>query len=153
MYLVTGWEKTQSWGIATFHSVSDEFQLRFGRTPTAGADLGAQYQWSGNPAQKNSYDPSPINDGPLNQTTFLHGFSIMLGTEIWERQFETVQAGEIVGSPLGRVGGNSMSPTQGSSLLSRAFSFFRGGKSTSGHHHVGWNEHVILSDLSPVPKA
>ncbi|KAJ7865378.1 hypothetical protein B0H13DRAFT_1637146, partial [Mycena leptocephala] len=73
LYLVTGWGKAQSWGIASFYGVRDEFQLAF--KPTARPNSHAQYRWSGNPAQKKSHDPSPINDCPLNQTTFIHGLS------------------------------------------------------------------------------
>jgi hypothetical protein len=83
MYLVNGWEKAQSWGMASFHSINstERFQLVF--KPTTRTNSVRQYRWRGNPAEKKSYDPSPITGGPLNQTTFIHGLSISLGTTIW----------------------------------------------------------------------
>ncbi|KAJ7860186.1 hypothetical protein B0H13DRAFT_1726670 [Mycena leptocephala] len=68
LYLVTGCEKAVSWGLASFHSLYDAFQLSF--TSTAGAN---QYRWIGNPAQKKYHDLSPIHDALWNQTTFIHG--------------------------------------------------------------------------------
>ncbi|KAJ7909983.1 hypothetical protein B0H13DRAFT_618171 [Mycena leptocephala] len=149
LYLVTGWEKAQSWGIATFHSVNDEIQLVF--RPTARANSPLRYQWSGNPAKKKSYDPSPINNDPLNQTVFIHGLSISLGTTIWRRLWGTVEIREIAESQLESAGRNSMSPTQGSSLLSRAFGLSSRDSATGGNHQVHSGQ-VILSDLSPISK-
>ncbi|KAJ7810745.1 hypothetical protein B0H13DRAFT_2475895, partial [Mycena leptocephala] len=88
LYLVTGCEKAPSWGLASFHTAENAFQLSF--KPTAGA---GGYRWRGNPARKRYHDPSPMHD--LNQTIFIHGLSISLGTGIWARMFETVQIREI----------------------------------------------------------
>ncbi|KAJ7611983.1 hypothetical protein DFH06DRAFT_1109613, partial [Mycena polygramma] len=70
LYLVTGWEKAPSWGMAAFHSLTNDsdFELRF--KPSTRDGLTGQYRWSGNPAEKKSYDPSG-GGGPLNQTTFI----------------------------------------------------------------------------------
>jgi hypothetical protein len=133
--------------MASFHSVGDGFQLAF--RLTAGADSTSRYQWWGNPAQKQSHNPSPIHEAPLNQTTFIHGLSISLGIGIWGRLLRTVEIRDIMESPSGSAGSNSMSAAQGSSLLSRAFSFFGGGSTTG----VEQNRHVVLSDLSPISKA
>jgi hypothetical protein len=127
LYLVTGWEKAQSWGMASFHDVREEFPLAF--KPTARAD-STQYRWSGayghiNPAQKKSYDPSPVNDGPLNQTTFIHGLSISLGKGVWGRLFGKVEICDIVESQLGSANGNPIS--RASSSGSSLFSWFTGG--------------------------
>jgi hypothetical protein len=150
LYLVTGWEKAQSWGMASFYSVSNELQLAF--RPTRKANSPPQYRWSGNPAQKKSYDPSPISDRPLNQTTFIHGLSISLGTTIFGRLFGTVGIREIVESQLGSARGTSMSPSQGSSLFAWTLRFLGGG-ATGGKQYVGQNGPVLLSDLSPISKA
>jgi hypothetical protein len=147
LYLVTGAEKASAWGIASFYSVRDEFQLTF--TPHS----TRQYRWSGNPAEKKSYNPSPINDGRLNQTTFIHGLSISLGTGIWGRLFGTVEIREIVESRSGSMGGAGGNSTPGSSLFSWALPFFGEGARAGGRHYVGQDGRVILSDLSPISKA
>ncbi|KAJ7019841.1 hypothetical protein C8F04DRAFT_326503 [Mycena alexandri] len=89
LYLVTGCEKAHSWGMASFYSTRDEFQLKFSRTPKA--NTSNRYRWRGvqgcrDPSQHKNYDPSPINDAPLNQTTFIHGLSISLGVGIWGKR-------------------------------------------------------------------
>ncbi|KAJ7868181.1 hypothetical protein B0H13DRAFT_1525272, partial [Mycena leptocephala] len=78
LYLVTGYEKTSTWGMASFHSVRKRFQLALKQT---GAPQSIpnwrEYQWSGvprNPAQTKCTGPV----GPLNQTPFIHGLSISL---------------------------------------------------------------------------
>ncbi|KAJ7784724.1 hypothetical protein B0H16DRAFT_308458, partial [Mycena metata] len=146
LYLVTGCEKASSWGLASFHTVDNTFQLSF--KPTAEA---SGYRWRGNPAQKKYHDPSPMKE--LNQTTFIHGLSISLGTGIWARMFETVQIREISdsGSRSGSEGGSSTSSSQGLSLFSSVLGFLGGGAATEGSH-VGSRRHVILSDLPPISK-
>ncbi|KAJ7832935.1 hypothetical protein B0H14DRAFT_1170861 [Mycena olivaceomarginata] len=89
LYLVTGSEKTSAWGMASFHSVPETFQLTFMLSSGAGG-----YRWRGNPAQRNYHDPSPMHEPFWNQTTFIHGLSISLGTGVWARMFETVQIRE-----------------------------------------------------------
>jgi hypothetical protein len=149
LYLVTGAEKASVWGMASFYSARHGFQLAFK------PDSTRQYRWSGIPAEKKSYNPSPINDGRLNQTTFIHGLSISLGTGIWRRLFGTVEIREIVESRSGSIGGAGGNSTPGSSLFSWALPFFGGGARAGGRHYVaqdgqdGW---VVLSDLSPISK-
>ncbi|KAJ6562018.1 hypothetical protein B0H19DRAFT_91564 [Mycena capillaripes] len=154
LYLVTGWEKARTWGMASFHSTDEDFQLAF--KPIPRADATYQYRWSGapgrrNPAQKKSYEPSPISNGPLNQTTFIHGLSISLGTGIWGKLFGTVEIREIAESQLGLGGsnGNSTSYPPGSSLFSWSLGFFGGGTTAGGKQHA---QQVILSDISPISK-
>jgi hypothetical protein len=77
LYLVTGSEKALSWGMTSFHSVRDAFQLTFTR-PTGASG----YRWRGNPAQKKYHDPSPMHEPYRDQTTFIHGLSISLGTGV-----------------------------------------------------------------------
>ncbi|KAJ7798017.1 hypothetical protein B0H13DRAFT_1521250, partial [Mycena leptocephala] len=71
LYLVTGCEKAPSWGVASFHTVDNTFQLSF--KPVDGA---TRYRWRGNPAQKKYHDASTIHETLWNQTTFIHGLSI-----------------------------------------------------------------------------
>ncbi|KAJ7643390.1 hypothetical protein DFH06DRAFT_944485, partial [Mycena polygramma] len=81
LYLVTGCEKAQSWGMAACHSAANEFQLAF--QPLSSMSSSFEYQWAGtqpgrNPAQTKSYNPSTTAQHQLNQTTFIHGLSISL---------------------------------------------------------------------------
>ncbi|KAF7369443.1 hypothetical protein MVEN_00273700 [Mycena venus] len=145
LYLVTGSEKALSWGMASFHSVRDAFQLTF--TLPAGA---SGYRWRGNPAQKKYHDPSPMHEPYKNQTTFIHGLSISLGTGVWARMFETVQIREIANteSRLGGRGGNSTSSSHGSSRLSRVLGFLGGG--AAGGNYGQSRRHAVLSDFPPI---
>ncbi|KAJ7289133.1 hypothetical protein C8J57DRAFT_426744 [Mycena rebaudengoi] len=81
LYLVTGVEKSPSWGMASFQGVTgqNEFQLLFRAT----CEENGKYDWQrGTPARRKSSDGTADN-----QTTFLHGFSISLATGIWGRLF------------------------------------------------------------------
>jgi hypothetical protein len=147
LYLVTGCEKAPSWGLASFHTVDNAFQLSF--KPTAGTD---GYRWRGNPAQKKYHDPSPMHEP--NQTTFIHGLSISLGTGVWARMFETIQIREIIDmeSRLGGSEGNPNLSSQGLSLLSRVIGVLGRGATGRGSNAES-REHVVLSDLPPVSQA
>ncbi|KAF7369461.1 Pleiotropic drug resistance ABC transporter protein [Mycena venus] len=124
VYLVTGCEKAQSWGMASFHNVGETFELAFTPVP---AGVG-QYVWRGNPAQKKSYHPSTIIDAPWNQTMFIHALTISPGTGFWAWLLGRIQIGDIVDmqSPLGSAGGNLTSHVPGSSLLSWVAGLSRG---------------------------
>ncbi|KAJ7364381.1 hypothetical protein DFH08DRAFT_1016731, partial [Mycena albidolilacea] len=76
LYLVTGCEKAESWGIATFHDVpgQNEFQLSF--APTRDAAHGHRYRWHAPYCRHKHADPPPLDGSPLNQTTFIHAFAI-----------------------------------------------------------------------------
>ncbi|KAJ7743772.1 hypothetical protein B0H16DRAFT_997199 [Mycena metata] len=156
LYLVTGCEKAYSWGMASFYSTNNEFQLEFRATPRA--DSSIRYQWGGihgcrDPSQHKSYDPSPKRNIPLNQTTFIHGLSISLGIGIWGKLFGKVGIREIVESRLGSANGNgNMSLAPGSSLFSWALGLPWGGGSIGGKSCAGENGNVVLSDFPPVVK-
>ncbi|KAJ7813828.1 hypothetical protein B0H13DRAFT_1740923 [Mycena leptocephala] len=209
LYLVTGWEKAPSWGMASFHSAGEEFQLTFKPTamadttstaqvdststagsdsisaatahganpasattnradsPTAGSDSTStatidptsyQYRWSGvygrkNPAQTKHHNLSSTNAGPLNQTTFIHGLSISVGTGIWAALFGKVEICEIIKFHSGSGSGSSISHNNGSSSSSSSLGRISGGGggTTNGRtHNVGESGHVVLSDLSPI---
>ncbi|KAJ7835978.1 hypothetical protein B0H13DRAFT_2107668 [Mycena leptocephala] len=150
LYLVTGCEKARSWGMASYCVAHEEFQLMFKPTTRRGATY-EPYRWIGphgqkNPAKRKDHDPS-TND-PLNQTTFIHGLSISLGTGLWARLFGTVT---VETSSLAdfqfRMNTTSASPTSSQgSLFSWSWNLLGGG-STGGNRHG-----VVLSVLSPIAK-
>ncbi|KAJ7887797.1 hypothetical protein B0H14DRAFT_2337540 [Mycena olivaceomarginata] len=98
LFLITGCEKARSWGMATFHHVlpQNEFQLSF--SPTTDAEDGFKYRWQGAYCRCKHADP-PLNDSPLNQTTFIHAFTISLPETIWETLFADVTIRQLVDSP------------------------------------------------------
>ncbi|KAJ6506266.1 hypothetical protein C8R47DRAFT_112255 [Mycena vitilis] len=119
LYVVTGREKAQSWGMASFHSARAEFPLTF--TPIASPHPPASYTWSGgNPFTTKSYHP-PC--GSSNQTMFIHGFSLSLGTRAWGL-LTTVNIEAISDSRFENAGRNSMAPTP-DSLFSWAAGLLR----------------------------
>ncbi|KAJ7612347.1 hypothetical protein DFH06DRAFT_1484947 [Mycena polygramma] len=151
LYLVTGWEKTRSWGMASYHTVREPFQLFF--KPTAVGATYNPYRWDGiegqiDPSRSKSYDPPSAND-PGNQTIFMHGWSISLPTVLWGMAFGAVQTSSMVDfhSLLNPLGGPSTTGSQGS-FLSWAFNFFASRGATGGNRHAGEPQDAILSDLS-----
>ncbi|KAJ7654134.1 hypothetical protein DFH06DRAFT_1047655, partial [Mycena polygramma] len=93
LFLITGCEKARSWGMASFHAAREEFQLFFKPTAVTGAAYNP-YRWSGihgqkNPSRRKSHD-LPWTNEPVNQTTFIHGLSISLGTGLWGRLLGTI---------------------------------------------------------------
>ncbi|KAJ7227442.1 hypothetical protein GGX14DRAFT_511122, partial [Mycena pura] len=156
--LVTGCEKAPSWGIASFQHglphVQEGFQLCFG--PTAGADSGYKYRWrGGTPARHKHADPHLTEGAPLNQTTFIHAFTISLGEGPWARIFGDVRIHQLVQYP-----GHSTKPGSGfvpyRSQGSWSLSFFGGGGAAAG----GWkyanrdsdHENVSMSEAAPTSK-
>ncbi|KAJ6454509.1 hypothetical protein C8R47DRAFT_997204, partial [Mycena vitilis] len=153
LYLVTGCEKARSWGIASFRAAREEFRLSFKPTAIAAA-AHTPYRWSGahgqtNPSRRKFHDPPSTND-PVNQTTFIHGFSISLPTGLWGRLFGTVQTSSLVDfqTLLNAPGGSSASGRQ-DSLFSWSFNLLSGRGATGGKQHVGEHREAKLSDLSP----
>ncbi|KAJ7821922.1 hypothetical protein B0H14DRAFT_3146523 [Mycena olivaceomarginata] len=125
--------------------VPETFQLTFMLYSGASG-----YRWRGNLAQRKYHDPSPMQEPYWNQTAFIHGLSISLGTGVWARMFETVQIREIANteSRLGGGGSNSSSLSHGSSLLSRILGFFGGG----GNEEQS-RRHITLSDFPAISQA
>ncbi|KAJ7757762.1 hypothetical protein DFH07DRAFT_458930 [Mycena maculata] len=156
LYLVTGWEKSPSWGMASFHSVREEFQLMF--KPTMGADSAYNYRWKGIPGRKNpahmkSFKHSET-DTPLNQTTFVHGFSISLGGGIWARLFGDVGICQNVDFPFDSSGDPAFrSHSVGSSLFSWSLNFFSGGGATGSQQRAAREGDVFISDSSLTSKS
>ncbi|KAF7374417.1 hypothetical protein MSAN_00325800 [Mycena sanguinolenta] len=87
LYLITGWEKAKSWGIAYFRDVSirSEFKLSFG--PTVDAANGYKYCWNGSHCHYKQDDSPPDDGTPLSHTIFIHAFAISIGERVWEKLF------------------------------------------------------------------
>jgi hypothetical protein len=151
LYLVTGCEKSQSWGIASFQDVSpdNEFQLSF--RPTVGADAGYQYRWRrGTPARQKHADLSP--GSPLNQTIFIHAFTISLGEGIWGKIFRDVEISQLVDSQGPKLGNGFVPFGSQNSSSSWPRSPF-GGHTPNGRQSGGGSEQgVVLSDAFPLPQ-
>ncbi|KAK6988722.1 hypothetical protein R3P38DRAFT_2573169, partial [Favolaschia claudopus] len=146
IYVITGCEKSPSWGLATFHSVSkpQPFELSFEPIGTA-----TRYRWAGNPAHKKSYNMSPTLSPDWNQAPFVHGLWISLGTSIWARLFETIRVGELTDPSFQpEASGSSSSRVHGSSsTLSRIWGLFHGG--TYNASYGGGTRSIVAYDFPP----
>ncbi|KAF7374475.1 Guanine nucleotide-binding protein alpha-4 subunit [Mycena sanguinolenta] len=130
LYLITGYEKAPSWGIAYFHDVSlqNEFKLSFG--PTVDAANGYKYRWNGSHCHYKQAD-APLVNGLLNQTTFIHAFAISVGEGIWENLFGVKVCERLDSSTVQDKSSRSFVPyrSQGSSSW---WSIFTRGSAYSG---------------------
>ncbi|KAJ7440136.1 hypothetical protein FB451DRAFT_1059046 [Mycena latifolia] len=152
LYLVTGCEKALSWGMASFQDISfqNEFQLLFKPTPEVAGGTGYAYRWHrGAPVRHQFADPPPAAGNPLNQTTFIHAFTISLGEGIWGKLFGEVKIEQLEDVSLDRSGHGFVPYGSRSSLLSWSLSFFGSG---AAREHRAIPHDVILSDASPIPK-
>ncbi|KAJ7458914.1 hypothetical protein FB451DRAFT_1372119 [Mycena latifolia] len=137
LYLVTGFEKSRSWGLAVFQEVTTQtaFQLSF--NPTA----DNRYRWTATgPSTTNASESISMNDDPLNQTLFIHGLSISLGTGVWGRLFKTVEVCEIVDSQLGRPSNEFVPYASQGFSFSGFFGFLGGGGTQGGKACAGLDE-------------
>ncbi|KAJ7126818.1 hypothetical protein C8R44DRAFT_105932 [Mycena epipterygia] len=150
LYLITGCEKSKSWGMASFQNVpaEKEFQLSF--KPTAALNAGYQYRWRrGTPARTKWFSPTQGEDNLTNQSLFLHGFSISLGESIWARLFGDVSVRQIEDSQLEKSQSDFVPFGSAPGLLSSSFFGFngQGGSSNTGRG----SDDVVVSEFSPTP--
>jgi hypothetical protein len=152
LFLVTGWEKAESWGMAFFQDAPG-FQLGF--RPTADAANRYKYRWHGTHCRRKHADPPPVDGTPLNQTTFLHAFAISVREGMWGKLFGAAICQPVDSSTFRETSGHGFVPygSQGSSF---GLSFFfgsgaltRGGKQYSGE--VPAPGDGLLYDASPIP--
>jgi hypothetical protein len=151
LYLITGCEKSRSGGMASFQNVAPgaEFQLSF--RPTTTADAGFKYRFNrGTPTRTKQFDDSVQGGHTLNQTTFLHGFSISLGEGIWGKLFG-VTISEITDSQMQSSRSDFVPFGLQGSLFSWSLSIFNGGGgATGGRKHTDRNgEEVTTSNFTP----
>ncbi|KAF8176650.1 hypothetical protein K438DRAFT_72601 [Mycena galopus ATCC 62051] len=153
LYLVTGCEKAQSWGMASFQDISiqTEFQLSF--RPTTDADSGYRYRWQGTRSHRKQAD-SPPDGAPLNQTTFIHAFAISVCERIWEKLFGVEVCQPVDSSTFPDKSGRNFVPfgSQGSSF---GWSFFLGSSRYNGGKQSADQASALdgmVNDAFPVPQ-
>ncbi|KAJ6526737.1 hypothetical protein B0H19DRAFT_1196897 [Mycena capillaripes] len=152
LYLVTGWEKAKSWGMASFHDVSlqNEFQLAFTSTRTD-ADSSHRYRWQAPYCHHKHADPPPVDGTPLNQTTFIHAFTISLSEGIWGMLFGGVEISQLTDSSISadKSGGFAPFVSRSSSFV---WSLFGRGGETGGENQSTKRalETGIISDAAPI---
>ncbi|KAF7345994.1 Pleiotropic drug resistance ABC transporter protein [Mycena venus] len=157
LYLITGHEKAPSWGMASYYANDQKFSLTF----KADSNNPTQHRWVGvegqtNPSQPKCYN-RPLGDVDiLNQTVFLHGWTISLGTGLWNRLFGTVtvKTSSLADFKwwLNRHGGFHVAGPQGWLFLLWPFNFWRASGPTGGRHLAEQNGEVVLSDFPPTSK-
>ncbi|KAJ7301628.1 hypothetical protein DFH08DRAFT_945987 [Mycena albidolilacea] len=154
LYLVTGWEKADSWGMASYHNVSlqNEFQLMF--RPTADAANRHRYRWQGPHCRRKHADPPPVDETPLNQTTFIHAFAISVCENIWGKLFGVEVCQPADSSTFQKNSGRGFVP-YGSRGSSFGWSFFFGSSHSEGEQNTRQapvSGNGMVSDASPIPK-
>ncbi|KAJ7649653.1 hypothetical protein FB45DRAFT_1075196, partial [Roridomyces roridus] len=168
LYLVTGWEKAPVWGRASFQELTarSAFRLAFEPSPTPAPGPSAsmddrynfKYRWTAaGPARTKSYGSVP-GDAPLNQTVFIHGFSISLGASIWSKFFKDVEISQIVDSRLGRSNKDWVPYGPQGFGFSWIFGFSGGSGSAGGKQHTTQRDggdgeavdDVEIADLAPM---
>ncbi|KAJ7614102.1 hypothetical protein FB45DRAFT_758807 [Roridomyces roridus] len=166
LYLVTGWEKALAWGRASFQDLSAQstFRLAFEPTPTASPGPGMddrynyKYRWTAaGPARTKSYGSLPQTT-PLNQTLFIHGYSISLGSSIWGKFFKDVQISQIVDARLGRHNKDWVPYGPQGFSISWALGFSGGGGSGRETQYAGEQQgsaadDVGIAELAPSKQA
>ncbi|KAJ7741626.1 hypothetical protein B0H14DRAFT_2478375 [Mycena olivaceomarginata] len=151
LFLIMGGEKARLWGMATFHHVSrqNKFQLLF--SPTTDAEDGFKYRWQGAYCYC-KHANSSLDDGPLNQTTFIHAFMTSIPETIWETLFGDVAFHQLVDlpPPTDKSGCGFMPHGSQGLLFTSFFSFFGRNAPTEGRQCTG--QDGIILHASPIPK-
>ncbi|KAJ7614031.1 hypothetical protein FB45DRAFT_260870 [Roridomyces roridus] len=156
LYLITGWEKARAWGMASFQNAAAQSPFRLAFQPVFDSNTGAyKYRWTASgPARTRTSGQIPADDAPLNQTVFIHGFSISLGTGIWGKLFKGVDISELVDSRAAQANQDYIPFGSQGFSFSWAFGFLAGGGSSGGKPHgredPASTDAVKISDIAPV---
>ncbi|KAJ7718999.1 hypothetical protein B0H16DRAFT_1607752 [Mycena metata] len=154
--LVTGREKTQAGGLATFHSIDPGAGFSLSFTPSAtDPDLVDRYEFNITPARTETFVASLNGRGEpfYNQTVFLHGFSISLGYSIWNpRWTRSVRLTSITDSNLTGGTSSSLSPSSQGSTTSSILNFFGLGGRWGSQRPTTGEKTVTTSPIAPAAK-
>ncbi|KAJ7285236.1 hypothetical protein C8J57DRAFT_711882 [Mycena rebaudengoi] len=147
LYLITGWEKCPSWGMASFQAIPDEEQFQLSFRPSAGEDAGYKYRWQRGNACGKQADASTVSGSPINQTVFVHGFTISLSNSIWGRLFGDVEICQLADPQSPKQTGQFVPYGSQQSFFSWAIGSFGGGggKHGAARYHNG----VTISGFPP----
>lgn len=147
LYLISGWEKSQAWGIAAFQDIptASNFSLSF-RSVTG--TTHPEYKWvRAGPARTKTSGYVPLPADPANQTLFIHGFSISLGASIWGKLSENVGISQIVDSRSGKHNNDWVPHGNGSQgSFSWALGYFGGGSASGGRQHTDQGSDPVDDD-------
>ncbi|KAF7329699.1 Pleiotropic drug resistance ABC transporter protein [Mycena kentingensis (nom. inval.)] len=136
LYLITGWEKAETGGMATFQNVAPgrDFEIALQPRPYPEGALKYSFSRSG-PAHTQTFATSPPAENAPNNTVFLHGFSMSLGRGIIQRLIGKRVMLSQMGENPDSSGPDEYIPFSDSdgSFLSLALNFFSGGSSSGGN--------------------
>ncbi|KDR76974.1 hypothetical protein GALMADRAFT_421840 [Galerina marginata CBS 339.88] len=157
--LVTGWDKTSAWGMATFSKATDEqepFLLQF-RTIDQG-DAGITYDWEYSGSAEVRAGPGPREKARIrmgdpsqdgieyeNQCLFIRALAVDLQDKVWQKL-----ASE---SGLAETGARSGHPFDASYSRSSREGSDRSSSSTNGYYHSsapGMGHHLV-SSIEDIP--
>jgi len=100
MYLVTGCDKTSSWGNAVFSNISgaSDVTMEFGPKPSTDPTKSAQYIWTKDGSASVRYGPDEAESDEgrqANQCIFLRGFRICVSPGIFADSFRKPNGNEV----------------------------------------------------------
>ncbi|KAJ7142196.1 hypothetical protein C8R46DRAFT_574048 [Mycena filopes] len=150
--LITGCEKSLSWGIASFQDISlhTDFPLSF--TPTAGEDDGYKYRWQGGCGRHKQADAPLVDGTPLNQTTFIHAFTISLGEGLWGKLFGKVEVSQLADSWPDTVGRGFVPFGSQASRSSRSPGLFGIGGWKGCQYSAATFQQLSISETAPISR-
>ncbi|KAJ7614037.1 hypothetical protein FB45DRAFT_260927 [Roridomyces roridus] len=155
LYLITGWEKARAWGMASFQNAAAQppFRLAFQPVFDGNTSTYKYRRTASGPARTRTSGQIPAEDVALNQTVFIHGFSISLGTGIWGKLFKGVEISQIVDFRVGQTNRDYVPYGSQGSTLSWTFGFLSGGGTTGGKQYgredPASTDAVKISDFTP----
>ncbi|KAJ7227449.1 hypothetical protein GGX14DRAFT_629977 [Mycena pura] len=157
LYLITGCEKSRAGGMATFQHVSagNDFNVVYKAFPDVNT-MGIKYRFNrGTPAQTKTFaqsSPGRHIHG-LNNTIFLHGFTISLGEGLWGNLFGRAGICQTLNSPFREPPSGYIPFGSQGSIFSYSLNFLTGGGGTAGKQNsASGGEEVTVSELSRTPK-
>ncbi|KAJ7211418.1 hypothetical protein GGX14DRAFT_93384, partial [Mycena pura] len=155
LYLITGCEKSQSGGMASFQNVATRRNFQISFVPTEGPEAGYDYRFNRRTFTRTKHfcAPAQRDNYLLNHAIFIHGFSISIGEGIWGRLFGNVGIRQITDFQLQKSPSDFVPFGSQGSVSSWFLGFFGGNAGTGGKQYMGRNgEKVNISEISPSPE-